>query len=149
LKKEITLNNISLRSWVIERLSNEVHGEKLTGLLNTLWLVQTFLMKLLEEKIAYVKMRAKATGLSITAVATACKRKNCYCRGMSLHYPYVRIYKDGKWVEVKKDEIAQFLSHYLDEADVTDFLAIRFLRNRVLRVYSNLGRILVCLGVVE
>lgn len=144
-----SLDDVHLRKWVIARLSEDVDGEKLLDSLKSVWQLSENLKGLAEEKIAYVKMRAKAEGLTITATSTSCNRKGCYCRGKPLHYPYIKLYKDGSWHQVKRGEVESFIAHYLDKSDADDLLSICSVRNRTLRAYNNQARILACLGLIE
>jgi len=141
--------NLSIPNWVVARVSEKVSGETLLSILSTLWTLAEALREIAEEKLTFVCHRAKAQGVTLTIIATSCKKKNCYCKGKPLHFPYVRMLKGGAWEEVKRAELPTFLANFLDKSDVENLLAICNLRNKVLRIYSRLGNILVTLGVVE
>jgi hypothetical protein len=140
---------LSIQEWTILRVAEKVSGDKLVSILSTLWELAEALRGIAEEKLSFVCARAKTEGITLTVVATSCKKKNCYCKGKPLHFPYLRILKDGAWQEVKRIELATFLQHYLDKSDVANLLAICKLRNKILRIYSAFGNVLTTLGVVE
>jgi hypothetical protein len=141
-----------MKEWMITRLSNEVNGKKLVEALHILWVLATCLLKMVKEKLAFVKMMAKSrSGVTITFIFTSCNRSGCYCRGKPLHGPYLKVYKNGHWESIGTDQskLKPILAHYVSETDVDDVLAVNSLRVRVLKVYNRLGQILNELGIVE
>jgi len=102
-----------------------------------------------EEIEAYAVARAKQTlGLTIKFVNRV-SGKSDYADALRVGRKETFVYKDKKWVTVKKDELDQFLAQFLDGKQLSTWRYAYDLRLSFLSLYYYLSSILQRLDMIE
>ncbi|MEM2507025.1 MAG: hypothetical protein QXF61_08305 [Nitrososphaeria archaeon] len=96
------------------------------------------------RQLAYaeaIKDEIRKHGLSITTNVTSCNRNDCYsCRLGFGHGPYFIATLNGRKVRIKQAELACFLSKFVSEDLVREFVDTQRRRHLLLKRINNMVR---------